>query len=933
MDLASVRTEIDLATATAAPLTPSSSVGGDVLSAGTGVETGVLEMDVDPQEKVVGPSLWRSTRKKQAPSLAPIVTTTPPGGAALRRMAVASDTEMVLNGGQASTPQKRGRLEVNRVGSGLVIRASAEVASELLPKSASAAAAITSPTMPPPSSPPAQLLVGLPSARNAFELLGKKKAPEKPPPSRRKKGPPALEESLTTEPKPVGNPRNSRNHRGGKIEDKQSPPKGQTTKPAVLTPEGMVVARNKATHPFFTAAGRNNLMQSAPPAAEKAATKTTDVAMLSPTQQRSLKTPGNRREKKGGWLFSSSFGDSALSRAAKNPGLLDAPWPSRETAHVRGFDISNHVTVATYPLPIRVAHKRKDPSSAIPPEENILIKLASALNVRKLQEEVSSENYPTFKYFDVSPDLKVPDRILTTGSLLQETIRTRISARLTHPKALSQAEEESDSGEDFTVGGKSVHPAVLKLYKRLGTTLTAFDVLECEPSPWEVKYAPETASELLQLGREKDILRQWLIGLRTDSVHVQKAGDGKGKGKRKGKPKAAAVKKRKKKNSDLNGFMLDSEEEGNIMDELTDPEEDDWLNTAAKSKKSTVRSGDKMNEFMGRNSKANKTANAIVISGPTGSGKTAAVYAAAKELGYVVFEVNAGARRTGKDVSAQVGDMSRNHLVHQAKSASKTDNPFTKATAVAPNDVVELEDGMQMRQKQSLILFEEVDILYDEDKGFWSTVIALTAQSKRPVVLTCTDESRIPWKDLCLHAVLRFSTPPRALLVDYLMLMAANEGHLLERSAVEGLARGNRDDLRSSIMDLQFYCRMAVGDRKGGLDWMISRYPKGSDTADNGEQLRVVSEDTYHAGMGMIRNVPGFKEADKWLDVWEAYGLDVGASNEGIHGCFNDMPMDQPEDRLAALKLSESFFDARSDADAFASLSGLHMDDDVSSFP
>jgi hypothetical protein len=170
-------------------------------------------------------------------------------------------------------------------------------------------------------------------------------------------------------------------------------------------------------------------------------------------------------------------------------------------------------------------------------------------------------------------------------------------------------------------------------------------------------------------------------------------------------------------------------------------------------------------------------------------------------------------------------------------------------------------------------------------------------------------------------------------MVDYLMLMAANEGHLLERSAVEGLVRTNRDDLRSSIMDLQFYCRMTVGDRKGGLDWMIGRYPKGSDIADNGEKLRVVSEDTYHTGMGMVRNVPGFKEADKWLGVWEAYGLDVGASNEGIHGCFNEMPMDQPEDRLAALKLSESFFDARSDADAFTSLSSLHMDDDVSSFP
>ena len=233
------------------------------------------------------------------------------------------------------------------------------------------------------------------------------------------------------------------------------------------------------------------------------------------------------------------------------------------------------------------------------------------------------------------------------------------------------------------------------------------------------------------------------------------------------------------------------------MDEISDSEDDDWLNTASRTKKSIVRAGDKLygtNVFL---TPAKKT-NAIVISGPTGCGKTAAVYASAKELGYAVFEVNAGIRRSGKDVLDQVGDMSRNHLVHhgQSKIAPERDNPFAKAKAAAMKEVAALEEEAELRQKQSLILFEEVDILFEEDKTFWTTVVNLMAKSKRPIVFTCNDEAMIPWDDLSLHAVLRFSTPPRELMVDLLMLIAANEGHLLQRTAVDSLVTARKDDLR-----------------------------------------------------------------------------------------------------------------------------------------
>src|SRR5690606_12615483 len=119
-------------------------------------------------------------------------------------------------------------------------------------------------------------------------------------------------------------------------------------------------------------------------------------------------------------------------------------------------------------------------------------------------------------------------------------------------------------------------------------------------------------------------------------------------------------------------------------------------------------------------------------SGPSGCGKTAAIYAVAKELGYTVFEVNAGNRRSGKDILDQVGQMSKNHLVHQTKELVKEKNPFAISKQSKAQGDKETKPCAQ--QQQSLILFEEVDLLFEEDKQFWSTVQQLAMDSKRPVI-------------------------------------------------------------------------------------------------------------------------------------------------------------------------------------------------------
>jgi len=329
--------------------------------------------------------------------------------------------------------------------------------------------------------------------------------------------------------------------------------------------------------------------------------------------------------------------------------------------------------------------------------------------------------------------------------------------------------------------------------------------------------------------------------------------------------------------------------------------------------------------------------NVVLISGPHGSGKSALVHAVAKELGFEVFEINAGVRRAGKDIQDKVGDMTANHLVNHKRSAASakdemltadnTDDeqfdsalrdditsgrqgmmtsffqatPTTKAkaatnsqflgpnpkpqaekdTASAGQAVLPIIAGARNSQKQSLIFFEEADILFEEDQQFWAQVTKLAFLSKRPIIISCNDETQIPSQDLPLAAVLRLQPPPIDLATDYMLVLAGREGHILTRKAVEDLYNSKNHDLRASINELDFWCQMSVGDQKGGLEWMYQRWPPGKDRDQHGDLLRIASEGTYQSGMGWLSHnvfetaaTAAFdKEEELLKQVWANWGI------------------------------------------------------------
>jgi hypothetical protein len=129
--------------------------------------------------------------------------------------------------------------------------------------------------------------------------------------------------------------------------------------------------------------------------------------------------------------------------------------------------------------------------------------------------------------------------------------------------------------------------------------------------------------------------------------------------------------------------------------------------------------------------------NVVILWGPHGVGKSACVEACAEELGYQVFEISPGGKRGGKELLEMIGEVGQSELV-------------TKHRGVVAAAALEQVDGqvnvegastLKSEGRKALICLEEVDVLYEEDKGFWACVTGLVEKSRRPVVMTCNGTS------------------------------------------------------------------------------------------------------------------------------------------------------------------------------------------------
>lgn len=131
------------------------------------------------------------------------------------------------------------------------------------------------------------------------------------------------------------------------------------------------------------------------------------------------------------------------------------------------------------------------------------------------------------------------------------------------------------------------------------------------------------------------------------------------------------------------------------------------LASTAKSTSSTQSSQSQPKSNENSQSTTEPVSNAFMLSGPIGSGKTSAIYAVAAELGFSVLEINASVKRSGASLRTMVEEATQSR--HVGRDASTL----------------------------TILLFEEVDLSFAEDAGFFQALVSLCESTKRPIVLTC----------------------------------------------------------------------------------------------------------------------------------------------------------------------------------------------------
>ena len=672
------------------------------------------------------------------------------------------------------------------------------------------------------------------------------------------------------------------------------------------------VEPSKPTHPFFLGP-LARIPDQKPPATETQAIYE-EGAGQGQGQQKAKHSPkkiiavskasiGARAWSSIGGFGAEPFG-SESSRAFRFPEIIAPILPPQGMVHVgREVQPNSHITnnpqISEF---LRMPPKMKDAAVHISEREDFLRPYADLVKSCRKEKNRATTSYER-------RGIRYPARRIMTGPELQLTVRQNISCTLPISEKLRNLGCKDESKHiSFRSGQAQAHNAVLQVYESIEDSLTAFDKFECESQDWVHKYAPKSAEQVLQQGPEAMLLRNWLKRLTVTSVKSRSA-DASTSSNPIRKIGLNSRGKRQKKSVNLEGFVISSDEELDHMDELADPRLDDPnLHAPSLTKRSVLRSGD-MLDPSDKTGSSGRATNVVVISGPHGCGKTATVYAVAKELNFEVFEITAGSRRSGKDLLDKVGDMTRNHLVtrpHELNGSNGDEGDISSEDVSLISDALiqDLKSGRQgtmhsffrpnvesekrpkrkahsnnasqqlngkpkysSGQKQSVILLEEVDVLFEEDKQFWATTLDLILQSKRPIIMTCTDESPLPLDDLPLHAILRFTSPPELLVIDYLLLIACNEGHLISRQAVSALYRCKGYDLRASITELNFFCQMALGDTKAGLGWMLVRSFPQECQNEKGEALRVVSEGTYLEGMGWVSGEDRELGSENWVDA------------------------------------------------------------------
>lgn len=358
--------------------------------------------------------------------------------------------------------------------------------------------------------------------------------------------------------------------------------------------------------------------------------------------------------------------------------------------------------------------------------------------------------------------------------------------------------------------------------------------------------------------------------------------------------------------------------------------------------------------------------NTLLITGPTGVGKTAAVYACAQELGFKVFEVNASSQRSGRLILSQLKEATQSHQVDsqgvnahkptffnsygtsssagtlrpgssprkvnsprrvvssprkhpqsprgvkrgglaptslanffkvgrstdketintkkneqaaaskRAIKANESTNKHKEPAVKSPAATSPKEKNSEEQSKKtatSLILFEEVDVIFDDDSGFLAAIKTFMTTTKRPVILTTSDPAFSTMFDGNFEEI-QFKTPSVVDAGSFLQLVCLAEDMRTDVGDISSLLRFNRCDIRQTLLQLQFWTRSGGGRNitkplmHTGKNEYVS---KQTDEEAGGMSVCAVTEPSTlpPCDTGCTESMVGLLNIEPERDIWE----------------------------------------------------------------
>ncbi|KAL5704326.1 hypothetical protein ACHQM5_022770 [Ranunculus cassubicifolius] len=234
--------------------------------------------------------------------------------------------------------------------------------------------------------------------------------------------------------------------------------------------------------------------------------------------------------------------------------------------------------------------------------------------------------------------------------------------------------------------------------------------------------------------------------------------------------------------------------------------------------------------------------NVLLVSGPVGSGKSAAIYACAREQGFHVIEVSASDWRHGAQIKQKFGaamdSLGLNKWSLEDPLGSRMKNipespsgrPTKSSVVECPDDVIEvfperckeksdslkpdpdiiiIDDNLDSSSRgadKTLILFEDVDTIFEEDRGLIASIQQIAEIAKRPIMLTSNSKDTV-LPDQLDRLEVCFTIPSPEDLFSHVSMVCAAEQAEIHPQLLHRFVECCQGDIRKTIMLLQFWCQ------------------------------------------------------------------------------------------------------------------------------